>query len=90
MVAVQGIYDGKSVRLLDPIDINTPHRVIVTFLEEITASPAQNVGDALEPFIGTWADLSAEDEQVFHAILEARADYFTSRQFELDGKGTTA
>jgi hypothetical protein len=87
MVAVKGIYDGKSIRILDPVDISTPHRVIITFLEEITETPAKDAGDALEPYIGMWADLSAEEERVFHAILEARAHYFTGRQFEPEDKG---
>ena len=35
MIAVNGIYDGKSVRLLDDFTDKKKYKVVVTFLEEI-------------------------------------------------------
>lgn len=35
MLAVKGIYDGKSVKLLDKFTDKKKYRVIVTFIEEI-------------------------------------------------------
>jgi len=35
MLSVQGIYDGKVLKVFDKIKINSPRKVIVTFLEEI-------------------------------------------------------
>ena len=35
MIAVNGIYDGKSVRLLDNFTDQKKYKVVVTFLEEI-------------------------------------------------------
>ncbi len=35
MIAVNGIYDGKSVRLLDDFHDKKKYKVVVTFLEEI-------------------------------------------------------
>lgn len=35
MLAVKGIYDGKSVRLLDDFTDKKKYKVVVTFLEEI-------------------------------------------------------
>ena len=35
MIAVNGIYDGKSVRLLEDFTDKKRYKVVVTFLEEI-------------------------------------------------------
>jgi predicted transcriptional regulator len=35
MLAVKGIYDGKSVKLLDKLTDHRKYKVVVTFLEEI-------------------------------------------------------
>lgn len=35
MLAVKGIYDGKSVKLLDKLADHRKYKVVVTFLEEI-------------------------------------------------------
>lgn len=35
MLAVRGIYDGKSVKLLDKLTVRKKYKVVVTFLEEI-------------------------------------------------------
>ncbi|MFH1003966.1 MAG: hypothetical protein V1781_00465 [Bacteroidota bacterium] len=35
MISVQGIYDGKKLRLLENIKVRTPKKVIITFLEKI-------------------------------------------------------
>lgn len=35
MLAVKGIYDGKSVRLLEGFTDKKKYKVVVTFLEEI-------------------------------------------------------
>ena len=35
MLAIKGIYDGKSIIPLDKIDIKTKSKVIITFVEDI-------------------------------------------------------
>ena len=35
MLSIQGIYDGKQLKLFEAIDVHTPKKVIVTFLEEV-------------------------------------------------------
>mgnify|MGYP001559524798 CR=1 FL=1 len=35
MISVQGIFDGKKLRLLDHIKVRTPRKVIITFLDKI-------------------------------------------------------
>ncbi|OQX79884.1 MAG: hypothetical protein B6D61_02810 [Bacteroidetes bacterium 4484_249] len=34
MVSVQGIYDGKYLKLFENIEVNSPKRIIITFLDE--------------------------------------------------------
>jgi O-succinylbenzoate synthase len=35
MFAVRGIYDGKRVKISEPVNKNNKYRVVVTFLEEL-------------------------------------------------------
>lgn len=35
MFAVRGIYDGKRVKIIEPVNKNKKYRVVVTFLEEL-------------------------------------------------------
>ena len=35
MLALKGIYDGKSVKLLDKLTETKKYKVVITFLEEI-------------------------------------------------------
>ena len=37
MLAIKGIYDGKSIHLLDKIAHQKKYKVIVTFIEEINS-----------------------------------------------------
>ena len=34
MLSIKGTYDGKKLRIFDKIRINSPKRVIITFLED--------------------------------------------------------
>lgn len=34
MLSIQGTYDGKELRIFDKIRINSPKKVIITFLED--------------------------------------------------------
>jgi len=82
MRVVHGIYDGKVVRLLEPIQVENPCRVEVTFLEPTGKDTPATGEDSLERFIGMWADFTPEEEQIFQTILEERASYFTGRELE--------
>ena len=35
MISVQGIYDGKKLKLLEAVKLNSPKKVIVTFLDDL-------------------------------------------------------
>ena len=84
MLAVKGVYDGKVVRLLEPINVDRPYRVEVTFVEEIRPGMAASDEDNLERFVGMWADMTPEEDKAFQAILEERAGYFAGREFDSD------
>jgi hypothetical protein len=86
---VHGIYDGKVIRLLEPIQVEGPYRVVVTFLEPLDKDTPRSGEDNLERFIGMWADFTPEEEHVFQAILDERAGYFAGREFET-GDGESA
>lgn len=86
MLVVYGIYDGQVVRLLEPVQVENPCRVTVTFLEPLERDTLTTGEDNLEQFIGMWADFTPEEDQVFQAILEERASYFTGRELEF-GEG---
>ena len=47
MEAVQGIYDGKTVRLLEPVKAHPNVRVIITFMEsdDDTSVPRTRIED---------------------------------------------
>jgi hypothetical protein len=81
MLTVEGVYDGKVIRLLEPVKVDHPYRVEVTFVEEIRQEPAATGEDNLDRFIGMWADFTAEEDRVFEGIIEERAGYFTGRRF---------
>ncbi len=82
MQMVHGIYDGKVVRLLEPVQVDNPCRVTVTFPEPTKRDTPATGEDSLERFIGMWADFKPEEEQVFQTILEERASFFTGRELK--------
>ncbi len=90
MLSVHGVYDGKVVRLLEPVQLENRYRVVVTFLEPIIEEETPFVGgDNLEQFIGMWADFTPEEDRLFQTIFEERANYFADRMFEFGEEGTT-
>lgn len=70
------MYDGQVVRLLEPIKVDRPYQVEVTFVEEIARTPPAAGADNLDRFIGMWADFTPEEDKVFQSIMEERAGYF--------------
>jgi len=89
MQVVHGIYDGKVVQLLEPIQVENPYRVTVTFLEPIRRDVLTTGEDNLEQFIGMWADFTPEEDRAFQTILEERASYFAGRESDF-GEGEPA
>jgi hypothetical protein len=82
MQVVQGVYDGRVVRLLEPVQAEKPYRVTVTFLEPIGSDSLRPEEDSLERFVGMWDDFTPEEDRVFQAVLEERTRYFAGRDSE--------
>ena len=62
MVSVHAIYDGKTLKLLDNIAVNTPKKVIVTFLEnDLEGFNMNHIAQAG----GAFDFLEAEEEDVY-------------------------
>ena len=63
MLSVKAIYDGKELRFMEKVKVDTPHEVIVTFLDEpeedITSSAIQQI--AMEGGAFTFLDNPDED-----------------------------
>ncbi len=89
MLAVHGVYDGQTVRLLEPVQLEKQYRVVVTFLEPIEEEVPSTGENNLERFIGMWADFTPEEEKGFQTILEERAHYFADRKFEFGEEEST-
>ena len=69
---VAGVYDGRVVRLLEPVRAENACRVTVLFPGPLEERPAVEE-DGLERFIGMWADLTPEEEAVLRGVMEERA-----------------
>ena len=35
MLSIKGIYDGKTLKLLEPVNLHSPKKVIVTFVDDL-------------------------------------------------------
>jgi len=71
MIAIEGIYTGTEVRLLEPIHVRPNIRVIVMFLEDeqprIGNISSRPVSQATQEFLqkcGGWEDTRSPDEIV--------------------------
>jgi hypothetical protein len=84
VLPVKGVYDGKVVRLLEPVKVDRPYRVEVTFVEEIKQTNSATGEDNFDRFVGMWADMTSEENKVFQSIMEERAGYFNNRQYDID------
>lgn len=68
MLAIKGIYDGKSIIPLDKIDIKTKSKVIITFLEEINDLEMEEIRNLASSTDGLdfWSD---EREDLYQEYL---------------------
>lgn len=68
MLAIKGIYDGKSIIPLDKIDIKTKSKVIITFLEEINDLEMEEIRSLASSTDGLdfWSD---EREDLYQEYL---------------------
>ena len=72
MISVHGIYDGRSIRVLEKIKARPNAKVIITFLDDEPLT-AETDGDT-EKFLalsGTWED-ERSPEEIVRDIYESR------------------
>ncbi len=65
MLSVQGIYDGKSLKLLDKIRITSPKKVIITFLDDPTEDITTDEIHYLVQEGGSFDFLAADEEDIY-------------------------
>lgn len=70
MFAVNGIYDGKAIRLTDKVSEKNSYRVVVTFIEELEQTD-KGVRDfsAQTEGLEFWEDEREDIYQDYKAIL---------------------
>lgn len=57
LVSVPAVYDGKQIRLLETVPVVGPYRVLVTFLEPVSAEPRRPMDTArFWASFGAWQD----------------------------------
>ncbi|WP_460910431.1 hypothetical protein [Spirosoma areae] len=71
MLSVKVIYDGKSLKLLEPVNVQTPQEVIITFLHDNpdASTPGADIRGAdiqrLVEHSPAFAFLADEEEDVY-------------------------
>jgi hypothetical protein len=71
MLSVKAIYDGKSLKLLEPVDVQTPQEVIITFLQDRPDASIPNAdvrGTDIQRIIersSAFAFLADEEEDIY-------------------------
>ena len=78
MLSVKAIYDGKHLKLLEPVDIHTPQEVIITFLQDNpdTIMPATDVrGSDIQRLI--------EGSEAFSFLTNQEEDVYTDADLKV-------
>ena len=60
MLSIQGIYDGKTLKLLEAVQVNSPKKVIVTFVDDLDDAEQLRAYAAQTDSLSFWAE-PAED-----------------------------
>ncbi len=74
MLSVKGIFDGKTIRLIEDVKIDSPRKVIVTFLEE--------TGEEIQKDIYAGSDKSG----TFDFLKEPSEDIYTDNDLKIKYK----
>lgn len=81
MMIIKAIYDGKTIRLLEPLNLDKPHWLDVTVREEIKPDEieAAKRRERILGYAGMWLNLPAETLSALKREIERRADFFPER-----------
>jgi hypothetical protein len=81
MVVVKGIYDGKTLKLLEPLNLERPYWVEVTLREAVKPDELEKARrrERILSCAGMWLDLPAETWATLREVVERRPDFFPAR-----------
>ena len=78
MLSVKAIYDGKNLKLLEPVDVQTPQEVIITFLHD---NPDVSVPDA--DIHGADIQRLIEHNRAFAFLSDEEEDIYTDADLKV-------
>lgn len=78
MLSVKAIYDGKNLKLLEPVDVQSPQEVIVTFLRDIPNASIPSDGVQ-----GTNIQHLVEQSQAFAFMADEEEDVYTDADLKV-------
>ena len=64
-MSIQGTYDGKVLKLFDKVQVNSPRKVIITFLEEPKDDLTLEELHLIEQQGGAFDFLESEEEDIY-------------------------
>ncbi len=81
MTVLRGIFDGKTLKLLEPVHLDRPYWVEVTIKEEVKLDDVERAKrrERILCYAGVWLDLPAEVWAQLQATLKRRTDFFPER-----------
>jgi len=65
MLSIQGTYDGKELKTFDVIQIKSPKKVIITFLEDISDDITTDELTLIAQEGGAFDFLNNEEENIY-------------------------
>ena len=78
MLSVKAIYDGKNLKLLEPVDVQTPQEVIITFLQD---NPDASIPNS--DVHGADIQRLVEGSQAFAFLADEEEDVYTDADLKV-------
>jgi hypothetical protein len=79
MTTIKGVFDGKSIRLLEPIDLDKPHWVNVVIGEAVENGQVEaEQRQRILSYAGILSDLTDAEWETLSETIERRS-YFPER-----------
>ncbi len=66
LLTIEGIYDGKNIKLLEAVQIDKKHRVLITFLDEL-----EQIGDSVQEMKKEFLYIPTELEKQLKILANA-------------------
>jgi len=78
MLSVKAIYDGEHLKLLEPVHVQSPQEVIITFLQDapVTTDPKADIcGADIQQLVG--------QSPAFSFLLDEQEDVYTDADLKV-------